>query len=119
MPNVMDGEVLPVPQRFVLPWGTGGFAPVEPDYVQQPTDQFLNTLFVGTSYRSGTIEPGFTFLYDWGGAFLYRPSVKFIHDPFRVVIDLSIIDAHTLKGGSGVSLLKDRDNLQFRIEYSL
>jgi len=118
-PGIDQGEVLPVPARYVVARGLAGFPPTEPVYVKQPTNTFLNTLFIGTSYRSGTVAPGFTFLYDWGGAFLYQPSVKLSYDPFRFYVDLSIIDAHTLKGGSGISLYKDRDNIQFRFEYSL
>ena len=90
---------------------------LEPVFISQPTDQYLQTLFIGTSYRSGTINPGMTFFYDWGGAFLYQPSIQFSRDPFRFAIDYSIIDAHIYKGGSGISLLKDRDNVQFRFEY--
>src|SRR5262249_29181894 len=91
--------------------------PLEPVFIRQPIDQYLHTLFIGTSYRSGTVSPGFTFFYDWGGAFLYQPSLTLVRDPFRLIVDYSIVDAHTYKGGSGVSLLKDRDNIQFRLEY--
>jgi hypothetical protein len=42
-----------------------------------------------------------------------------VRDPFRFSMSLSILDAATLKGGSGVSLLKDRDNIEFRFEYSI
>jgi hypothetical protein len=40
-------------------------------------------------------------------------------DPFRFSIDYSILEAGSLKGGSGISLLHDRDNVQFRLEYVL
>ena len=55
--------------------------------------------------------------YDWGGGFVYQPSVTLSRDPFRFVLSYSIIDSHSYKGGSGVSLLKDRDNVEFRLEY--
>ena len=55
--------------------------------------------------------------YDWGGGFVYQPSITFSRDPFRFALSYSILDAHTYKGGSGVSLLKDRDNVEFRLEY--
>ncbi len=90
---------------------------LDPLFITEPADQFLQTLFITTSYRSGTINPEMVFFYDWGGSFVYQPGVTLIQDPFRFSIDYSIIDAHTLKGGSGVSLLKDRDNVQFRFEY--
>ena len=112
-----DGEVLPVPNYLIQGVGLKSFDAAEPVFVHNPTDQFLQTLFVGTSYRSGTINPGFTFFYDWSGAFVYQPAVEFSHDPFRFDIDMSILDAATLKGASGVSLLRDRDNIQFRFEY--
>jgi hypothetical protein len=111
----VDGEVLPVPGAYISP--NNGFPAVRPIFVREPTDTFLNTLLVTTSYRSSTIEPQFVLLYDWGGAFLYQPGVTFRYDPFRFVVDASFISAHTLKGGSGVSLYKDRSNVQFRIEY--
>jgi hypothetical protein len=113
--NLTNGEVLPVPARYIL--DPGGVAPVRPVFVRQPTDTLLNTLLITTSFRSSTIEPQFVFLYDWGGAFLYQPTITFRHDPFRFVIDASFISAHTLKGGSGISLFRDRDNVQFRLEY--
>ena len=112
-----DREVLPIRLDDLNNMNTFGLGRLEPLFVTQPVDQYLQTLFVGTSYRSGTINPGFTFFYDWGGAFLYQPTVSFSRDPFRFVIDYSIIDSHIYKGGSGVSLLKDRDNFQFRFEY--
>jgi len=90
---------------------------LEPIFITQPSDQFLQTLFIGTSYRSGTVNPGLTVFYDWGGAFVYQPAITLVRDPFRFTMDYSILDAHTYKGGSGVSLLKDRDNVQFRVEY--
>ena len=40
-----------------------------------------------------------------------------IYVPSTEANRLTIIDAHTYKGGSGISLLKDRDNVQFRFEY--
>ena len=123
-----DGKITKVinPDREVLPINTGAYSPVYagnaytglgPVFVTQPADTFLHTLFVGTSYRSGTVNPGVTFFYDWGGAILYQPALTLSHDPFRFHVSYTIIDAHTYKGGSGVSLLKDRDNVEFRFEY--
>ena len=116
-----DREVLPVELDLVdfrlPPPLQSSIKNIEPVFISQPTYQYLQTLFIGTSYRSGTINPGMTFFYDWGGSFLYQPSITFSRDPFRFAIDYSIVDAHIYKGGSGISLLKDRDNVQFRVEY--
>ena len=111
-----DREVLPVRLNDLANSNTLG-ARLEPFFIRQPTYQYLQTLFIGTSYRSGTINPGLTIFYDWGGAFLYQPTIAFSRDPFRFIIDYSIVDSHIYKGASGVSLLKDRDNVQFRFEY--
>lgn len=90
---------------------------IEPLFIRQPIDQYLQTFFIGTSYRSGTVNPSFTFFYDWGGGLVYQPSLTLSRDPFRFIMDYSILDSHIYKGGSGVSLLKDRDNVEFRFEY--
>jgi hypothetical protein len=109
-------EVLPITLNTIVSRPTLG-ARLEPIFIRQPTSQYLQTLFIGTSYRSGTINPGLLVFYDWGGAFLYQPTISFSRDPFRFIVDYSMIDSHIYKGGSGVSLLKDRDNVQFRFEY--
>lgn len=117
--NVSTGEVLPVPEKIIDP-GVPGLnlgVPIEPVFIRQPTDAFLQTLIVATSYRSGTIAPAFTLFYDWGGAWVYQPSVTFSYDPFRFAVDYSGLSAGRLKAGSGISLLRDRDSVQFRFEY--
>lgn len=124
--NIFNKDGSLNPNREVLPlyldmkdYMLGGRSAgrLEPIFITNPADSFLHTLFISTDFRSGTISPSFTFFYDWGGAFVYQPAVTFSHDPFRFAIDYSIVDAHIYKGGSGVSLLKDRDNIQFRFEY--
>jgi len=110
-----DREVLPVIDYLGLVKGLGIMA--EPVYIRQPRDSFLQTLFITTSYMSGKVNPIFAMFYDWGGAFVYQPGVTLIRDPFRFAMNYSILDAHHYKGGSGVSLLRDRDNIEFRIEY--
>ncbi|GIW42536.1 MAG: hypothetical protein KatS3mg076_3113 [Candidatus Binatia bacterium] len=115
------------PNRAVLPVrarnvqnpnpALSGLGAVEPILVTQNQDQFLQTLLISTSYRSGTVNPSFTMLYDWSGARAYIPSVTFIHDPFRFTLQLNVLDAGELKGNSGVSLLRDRDNVLFQLEY--
>lgn len=118
---VKDGEVLPVTEFdiYVPSGGLADFGAVEPSLLRQPTNTFLNTLLITTSYRSGTIIPSVVFFYDWGGATAFVPSIQFIHDPFRFQMEYNMIEASRLKGGSGVSLARDRDNVQFRIEYAI
>ncbi|HVN84740.1 MAG TPA: DUF1302 family protein [Candidatus Binatia bacterium] len=117
-PNVTEGEVLPVPAANVLSQARQ-LGAVEPRFIRQNTDQFLQTFFVTTSYRSGTVNPSFTFFYDWSGSFVYAPSIQFSRDPWRLSVGLNILDAGSLKGNSGVSLLRDRDNVVFQLEYAI
>jgi hypothetical protein len=111
-----DREVLPIILNNLATAQSIGLRS-EPFFIRQPLSQYLQTLFIGTSYRSGTINPGMTLFYDWGGAFLYQPTISFTRDPFRFIVNYSALSSHIYKGGSGVSLLKDRDNVEFRFEY--
>jgi hypothetical protein len=116
LPFLKSGEVLPVPD-YVVEGVVAVGEPLEPVFVKQPTDQFLQTLAIATNYYSGQINPAVVLFYDWEGAWVFQPGITFIHDPFRFSIDYSFLTAGTLKGGSGVSLLRDRDNVYFRLEY--
>jgi hypothetical protein len=117
-PFVKSGEVLPVPD-FITDGIISVGQPLEPVFVRHPTDQFLQTFVVATQYRSGTIVPAAAVFYDWEGAWVFQPGVTFIYDPFRFSVDYSFLTAGQLKGSSGVSLLRDRDNVYFRIEYTI
>lgn len=108
-----DREVLPVIDTLLPQLGV----PLEPLMVSQPATSFLQTLLLTTSYRGGQINPTLAVFYDWVGAFVYQPGLTLVRDPFRFTIDYSILDARRLKGGSGISLLRDRDNVQFRVDY--
>ena len=88
-------------------------------FVHTPVNQFLQTLLITTSYYSGQVTPSLTLLYDWGGAVAVIPSLVLSRDPFRFAISYDYLFASTLKGGSGVSLLRDRDNVLFQVEYVL
>ena len=120
IPQVMDGEVLPVPEYTVasdfynLP-----VAAAQPVYVRTSPDQILQTLLVSTSYYSGQVNPSLTLFYDWQGALVVQPQVTMIRDPFRLTVSYSHLHASRLRGGSGISLFRDRDNIAFQIEYSL
>jgi hypothetical protein len=118
--GVFNGEVLPVPQALISP----AFLPPSagaPQYVfvHTPVNQFLQTLLISTSYYSGQVTPSLTVLYDWSGSLAVIPSVVLSRDPFRFAISYDYLYAGTLKGASGVSLLRDRDNVLFQIEYVL
>jgi hypothetical protein len=110
------GEVLPVPNYRQSAQGIPSNA-TQPVLVHNATDQFLQTLAIFTAYYSGQVNPSFSLFYDWSGAVVLLPQVMFSRDPFRFTVGYSYLTADTLKGSSGVSLLRDRDNALFQLEY--
>ena len=115
-PVVFNGEVLPVPALDIEPpFLTSGAS--QSVLVHNPVDQFLQTLLITTSYMSGQVNPAFTLVYDWNGAWVVQPAVTLSRDPFRFTFSYSYLTANHLFGGSGVSLLRDRDNVLFQIDY--
>ena len=65
--------------------------PAEPVLIHQPTDQFLQTLLIFTSYYSGQVTPSMTFAYDWSGSLLAQPQVTLSRDPFRFTFSYSYL----------------------------
>lgn len=120
-PRTFDGEVLPVPSYYISPNSQG--LPfqnaVEAVFVHNPADQFLQTLLIATAYYSGQIVPALGVFYDWSGAVVAQPQITFSRDPLRFTLGYSYLYASTLKGASGISLLRDRDNVLFQLEYVL
>jgi hypothetical protein len=118
-PRVFNGEVLPVPMFTVaapfLP--TAGAS--QSVLIHNPVDQYLQTLLISTSYFSSQVNPSLTLVYDWSGSFVAQPQIVFARDPFRFTFSYSFLTAGTLKGASGVSLLRDRDNVLFQLDYVL
>ncbi len=110
LPSVINGEVVPVlvevdKQNLALP------------LAHTPVDQYVQTLLIATSYVSGTVTPALLLVYDWSGSFAALPQVTLSRDPFRFTFGYDFITANTLKGASGISLFRDRDNVFFQIEY--
>jgi len=117
-PPIYQGEVLPVPEQLRSSdyYNLAADAAV-PDFIHHPADQFLQTLLVTSPYYSGRIVPSLQMLYDWGGSLAVIPGVTFSHDPFRLSFSYNYLWANRLKGGSGISLLRDRDNFLVQLEY--
>ncbi len=118
IPEINAGEVLPVPGfRQRSAFVDNASTATQPGLVQSSSDQFLQTLLITTQYASGQIVPTLTAVYDWDGAVGIIPQIKFLRDPFRLTFSYSYLEANSLKGNAGVSLLRDRDNFLFQIEY--
>jgi len=114
---VSDGEVLPVPEFNQAPPSARSLGAVQSVLVHNPVDQYLQTLLIATSYYSSQINPSMFMAYDWSGAWVVGPGVTFSRDPFRFRIEYNYLYAGRYKGGSGISLLRDRDNVLFQFEY--
>ncbi|MBI3302611.1 MAG: hypothetical protein HYZ72_11150 [Deltaproteobacteria bacterium] len=110
------------PLASVLPYGFGHFAVGVRDPHRQNAasvnldqHQFVNTLAISTSYRSGVIAPRLVFFYDWQGSWLVQPQVTFIRDPFRLTLQYNYLDGQY----NGIGFLRDRDNFIVQLEYVL
>lgn len=93
--------------------------------VQVPQDQFLHTLLINTTYNTAipftdtTVQttPGFGMFYDWQGMLVFQPSVRFVRDPWRFIVDYTNINSGVYKQTFG--LVRDRDNVRLQLEYVL
>lgn len=93
--------------------------------VERVQDDFLQTLLINTTYNTripGTdfnvqTTPGFGMFYDWQGMFVFQPSLRFVRDPWRFIVDYTTIDAGVYRGQFG--FVRDRSNVRFQIEYVL
>jgi len=89
-------------------------------------DQFLYTLHVDTSYNHNlpftntnvVIAPSFNYFYDFVGAMLFQPGVRISRDPWRFILDYSIVDSGVFRG-TKIGLVRDRDNVRLQLEYVL
>ncbi len=115
--RVFKGEVLPVPSFNVAAPFLPSAGASQSVLIHNPVDQYLNTLLITTSYFSSQINPALTLFYDWSGSFVAQPQIVLSRDPFRFTFAYSFLTAGTLKGASGVSLLRDRDNVLFQLDY--
>ncbi len=119
---ISHGEVLPVQSQivssdvYVGSLGATTDAAV-PNFVHSPKDQFLQTILITSPYYGGRIIPSVGIFYDWANAWAIQPSVTYSVDPFRFTVTYNYLTATDLKGGFGLSLLRDRDNVLFQLEY--
>jgi hypothetical protein len=85
----------------------------------------LHTLAINTTYNVNApftntniqVTPGFNMFYDWQGMFLFQPGVRFVRDPWRVILDYTTINSGVYRYQIG--LVRDRSNVRAQIEYVL
>lgn len=87
---------------------------LQPRLLHLDDDRFLHTLLVTTSYSGGRIVPQFGVFYDWQGAYVLQPGVTLVRDPFRFIMDYTMVNS-VPSGQFGA--VRDRDNVRFQIEY--
>jgi len=71
------------------------------------------TFLVNTMYRKGTLNPQFALAYDVRGAWLVQPSLGYIREPFRFMIQYSAIAGNFTNFGA----FRDRDQISFILTY--
>jgi hypothetical protein len=88
--------------------------PLRPRFYHLHDDRFLHTLLITTSYSGGRIVPALGMFYDWQGAAVLQPGVQLVRDPFRFLIDYTLIMGDAT-GQFGA--VRDRDNLRMQVEF--
>jgi hypothetical protein len=96
-------------------------------YIDLEHSSFLSTLIANTTYSAGyffnlaQIQPQITYVYDWKGAWLFQPQLVFLRDPWRFRVEYNWLEGRFTanSAGTNIGLLKDKDNLAFRIDYLL
>ncbi len=92
--------------------------PIYPDWLVFPKvkeTEHVFTAIINTMYRNGTITPQLALAYDIRGAWLIQPSVNFIREPFRFMLQYSAIEGNFTNFGA----FRDRDQITFVLTYLL
>jgi len=92
--------------------------PIYPDSSDYPGVREVEsviTMLANTMYMSGRLTPQMVVAYDVRGAWLIQPSVNYIHEPFRFMIQYSALAGSFTNFG----IFRDRDQLTFIISYLL
>jgi len=73
------------------------------------------TFLMSTMYRKGTLNPQIALAYDVRGAWLIQPSLNYIREPFRFMMQYSAIEGQFTSFGA----FRDRDQITFILTYLL
>ncbi len=118
-PDHDKNQVTPVPlPDLFLPYPNGITGEKIPVYSEYPSVSELSTIFTGlinTTYRNGTLNPQFAFVYDTVGAWLFLPQITYIKEPFRVTLQY----AGVVGQFNSVGLFRDRDQISITLSYLL
>jgi hypothetical protein len=89
--------------------------PDDSDYAAVREIESVVTMLANTSYVSGRLTPQVVVAYDVRGAWLVMPSVNFIFEPFRFMIQYSAVAGSFTNFG----FFRDRDQITFIFSYLL
>jgi hypothetical protein len=92
--------------------------PIYPDIVRFPAlkeYEHTFTALIATMYRNGTLNPQMALAYDVRGAWLVQPQLMFIREPFRFMVQYSMIAGNFTNFGA----FRDRDQITFTFTYLL
>jgi len=92
--------------------------PLPPDPLNFATVREYEQTFTGlvnTTYLNGSLNPQIALAYDVRGVWLFQPSVSYIWEPFRFMIQYSLISGNLTNFG----VFRDRDQLSFIFAYLL
>jgi hypothetical protein len=92
--------------------------PIYPDASDYPGVREIEsvvTMLVNTSYMSGRLTPQMVLAYDVRGAWLVMPSLNYIFEPFRFMIQYSAVAGSFTNFG----FFRDRDQITFIFSYLL
>jgi hypothetical protein len=73
------------------------------------------TFLTNTMYLKGALNPQMVLAYDIRGAWMFVPSIKYILEPFRFLVQYSGIVGNM----SGFGAFRDRDQIAFIVTYQL
>jgi hypothetical protein len=73
------------------------------------------TFLTNTMYLKGALNPQLVLAYDIRGAWMFVPSVKYIREPFRFLVQYSGIVGNM----TGFGAFRDRDQIAFIVTYQL
>jgi len=73
------------------------------------------TFLTNTMYLKGALNPQLVLAYDIRGAWMFVPSIKYIREPFRFLVQYSGIVGNM----TGFGAFRDRDQIAFIVTYQL
>ncbi|MEW6443741.1 MAG: DUF1302 family protein, partial [bacterium] len=84
-------------------------------YVPVSEFEHVFTALINTMYMKGNLQPQVACAYDLKGAILLQPSVNFVYEPFRFMVQYSTI----MGSFANFGLFRDRDQVAVALTYLL